>query len=205
MKKLISIICLITFTFVIPCFSEESVEITDANENWEEIGNQGKQLIKDVGSFFKNVGTQIGTDLEESGETTGKSIADAGIQFGNQLKDAAKELFSVKCQGTWVYKNKRTKNTLTINPDGTMELTQRTGIDIKYWQGYYSGTAHILTCDIHTEGERSFFKEKSKEVCNLWFITYRVEDDYLIITSNSIPTDESGTDFSTGIVFTKKE
>lgn len=205
MKKLTSILCLVNFIFVIPCFSEESVEITDTNENWEEIGNQGKQLIKDFGSFFKNVGTQIGTDLEESGETAGKSIADASIQFGNQLKDAAKELFSVKCQGTWVYKNKRTKNTLTINPDGTMELIQRTGIDVKYWQGYYSGTAHILSCDIHTEGTRSFFKEKSKEVCDIWFITYRVEDDYLIITSNSIPTDESGTDFSTGIVFTKKE
>lgn len=204
MKKAFLLVFIAVVTFSVPCFSTEVEELEPIDKTWNDIGKQGKQLLKDFGNFFKNAGERMGKDIEDASESAGKSISDASKQFGNQLKDAAKDLFNVKCQGTWVYKNKRTKNTLTINPDGTMELLQRTGLEVKYWQGYYSGTSRILTCEIHTEGTRNFFKEKSKEVCNLWFITYKVEDDYLIINSNSIPTDEAGTDFSTGIVFTKK-
>ena len=68
-----------------------------------------------------------------------------------------------------------------------MEITQRTGLDVNYWKGHYSGTAHFLTFDIYMKGKKSFFSDKSKESYETWYITYTVEGDSMTVSSNDIP------------------
>lgn len=205
MKKSFLLIFIAVMTFSVPCFCAEVEEPEQIDKTWNDIGKQGKQLLKDFGNFFKNAGERMGKDIEDASESAGKSISDASKQFGNQLKDAAKDLFNVKCQGTWVYKSKRTKTTIFVNEDGTMEITQRTGLDVNYWKGHYSGTAHFLTFDIYMKGKKSFFSDKSKESYETWYITYTVEGESMTVSSNDIPADESGTDFAEEVVFTKSK
>lgn len=205
MRKSFLLIFIAVMTFSVPCFCAEVEEPEQIDKTWNDIGKQGKQLLKDFGSFFKNAGERVGKDIEGASESAGKKITDTSKQLGNQFKQAAKDLFTVKCKGTWVYKSKRTKTTIIVNEDGTMEITQRTGLDVNYWKGHYSGTAHFLTFDIYMKGKKSFFSDKSKESYETWYITYTVEGDSMTVSSNDIPADESGTNFAEEVVFTKSE
>lgn len=205
MRKSFLLIFVAVMTFSVPCFCAEVEEPEQIDKTWNDIGKQGKQLLKDFGSFFKNAGERVGKDIEGASESAGKKITDTSKQIGNQFKQAAKDLFTVKCKGTWVYKSKRTKTTIIVNEDGTMEITQRTGLDVNYWKGHYSGTAHFLTFDIYMKGKKSFFSDKSKESYETWYITYTVEGDSMTVSSNDIPADESGTNFAEEVVFTKSE
>ena len=205
MRKSFLLIFIAVMTFSVPCFCAEVEEPEQIDKTWNDIGKQVKQLLKDFGNFFKNAGERMGKDLEDASESAGKKITDTSKQIGNQFKQAAKDLFTVKCKGTWVYKSKRTKTTIIVNEDGTMEILQRTGLDVNYWKGHYSGTAHFLTFDIYMKGKKSFFSDKSKESYETWYITYTVEGDSMTVSSNDIPTDESGTDFTEEVVFTKSE
>lgn len=205
MRKSFLLIFIAVVTFSVPCFCAEVEEPEQIDKTWNDIGKQGKQLLKDFGNFFKNAGERVGKDIEGASESAGKKITDTSKQLGNQFKQAAKDLFTVKCKGTWVYKSKRTKTTIIVNEDGTMEITQRTGLDVNYWKGHYSGTAHFLTFDIYMKGKKSFFSDKSKESYETWYITYTVEGDSMTVSSNDIPADESGTNFAEEVVFTKSE
>ena len=205
MRKSFLLVFIAVMTFSVPCFCAEVEEPEQIDKTWNDIGKQGKQLLKDFGSFFKNAGERVGKDIEGASESAGKKITDTSKQLGNQFKQAAKDLFTVKCKGTWVYKSKRTKTTIIVNEDGTMEITQRTGLDVNYWKGHYSGTAHFLTFDIYMKGKKSFFSDKTKESYETWYITYTVEGDSMTVSSNDIPTDESGTNFAEEVVFTKSE
>jgi gas vesicle protein len=205
MRKSFLLIFIAVMTFSVPCFCAEVEEQEQIDKTWNDIGKQGKQLLKDFGSFFKNAGERVGKDIEGASESAGKKITDTSKQIGNQFKQAAKDLFTVKCKGTWVYKSKRTKTTIIVNEDGTMEITQRTGLDVNYWKGHYSGTAYFLTFDIYMKGKKSFFSDKSKESYETWYITYTVEGDSMTVSSNDIPADESGTNFAEEVVFTKSE
>ena len=205
MRKSFLLIFVAVMTFSVPCFCAEVEEPEQIDKTWNDIGKQGKQLLKDFGSFFKNAGERVGKDIEGASESAGKKITDTSKQLGNQFKQAAKDLFTVKCKGTWVYKSKRTKTTIIVNEDGTMEITQRTGLDVNYWKGHYSGTAHFLTFDIYMKGKKSFFSDKSKESYETWYITYTVEGESMTVSSNDIPADESGTNFAEEVVFTKSE
>ena len=205
MRKSFLLIFIAVMTFSVPCFCAEVEEPEQIDKTWNDIGKQGKQLLKDFGSFFKNAGERVGKDIEGASESAGKKITDTSKQLGNQFKQAAKDLFTVKCKGTWVYKSKRTKTTIIVNEDGTMEITQRTGLDVNYWKGHYSGTAHFLTFDIYMKGKKSFFSDKSKESYETWYITYTVEGESMTVSSNDIPADESGTNFAEEVVFTKSE
>ena len=205
MRKSFLLIFVAVMTFSVPCFCAEVEEPEQIDKTWNDIGKQGKQLLKDFGNFFKNAGERMGKDLEDASESAGKKITDTSKQIGNQFKQAAKDLFTVKCKGTCVYKSKRTKTTIIVNEDGTMEITQRTGLDVNYWKGHYSGTAHFLTFDIYMKGKKSFFSDKSKESYETWYITYTVEGDSMTVSSNDIPADESGTNFAEEVVFIKSE
>ena len=205
MRKSFLLIFIAVMTFSVPCFCAEVEEPEQIDKTWNDIGKQGNQFLKDFGNFFKKAGERMGKDLEDASESAGKKITDTSKQIGNQFKQAAKDLFTVKCKGTWVYKSKRTKTTIIVNEDGTMEILQRTGLDVNYWKGHYSGTAHFLTFDIYMKGKKSFFSDKSKESYETWYITYTVEGESMTVSSNDIPADESGIDFAEEVVFTKSE
>lgn len=170
--------------------SKESINTESINT--ESIKAQGKRLLKDAGSLLKNIG-----------EATSKQLYETGKQIGEQLKETSKEVMSVKCVGNWYYKSAKTKTMLSINEDGTMEIKQRTGLDTKYWKGVYIGTSYMLTFSITEEGRKEVFKNNSTNVNKTWLISYNVDEEKMKVSSISIPDDESGTDFSKGVIFTK--
>lgn len=183
MKKIFALsLILFSIIFSSPLYAKDK----STEETWAEIGEQGVKALKEAGKFFKDAGTEI----------------------GNTLKDSLKDVVEVHCYGTWVYKNKRCTTIITCNENGTMEIVQKEGIDSKYWKGTFSATGRFISFFVEEKGERGMFtKNKNvQQISEKWFLTYKVEkqNSSLKFTSNNIPSDSAGTDFSQGLIFTKK-
>lgn len=183
MKKIL-ILSLIAFslTSFSPVFAKDKAK----EDTWKEIGEQGKKALKETGKFFKEAGTEIGATV----------------------RDSVKGALEVRCYGTWTYHNKKCTTTIICNENGTMEITQKEGIESKYWKGDFSVAAKFITFYITEEGTHSkFVKAKDvQQVSKKWFLNYKLMEDEKSIkfTSNDIPSDAAGTDFSEGVVFNKK-
>ena len=75
MRKSFLLIFIAVMTFSVPCFCAEVEEPEQIDKTWNDIGKQGKQLLKDFGNFFKNAGERMGKDLEDArtnGRTRGR-------------------------------------------------------------------------------------------------------------------------------------
>ena len=157
---------------------DSATEKTD----WKE---QGKNALTETGKFFKAVGNEIGESVKES--------------YNNATE--------VKCYGTWVYKSEHCVNTITINEDGTMEFSKKSGFNNDYWKGTFRTKLRSIAFTITESGRKGAFKASSdSENTQKWYITYFTTDDENTIKfiSDYIPTDTDGTDFSKGVIFTKK-
>lgn len=163
----------------------KSTSNSDSSEEKSDWKEQGKNALTETGKFFKAVGSEIGESVKES--------------YNNATE--------VKCYGTWVYKSEHCTNTITINEDGTMEVSKKVGFDTDYWKGTYSVKLHSIGFTITESGRKGAFKSNS-DVKNAqkWYVTYFTTDDDSTIkfVSDYIPTDSDGTDFSKGVIFTKK-
>lgn len=181
-------LCLSSVIFAQSQEASESQISEEVSEAWSEIGKQGKKLLQDAGKLIMEAGTEIGNTLKESW-------------------NSAKEL---KCYGTWVYKGKTT-TTITINENGTMSISQKTGLRNDVWNGTYSATQFLgsISFKITEENHKTWVINRNSDTTSnnsTWYITYvLMEDGTMKFTSFDIPADAEDTDFSTGIIFTKAD
>ncbi len=181
MKK-VTKICAVIFSLFLSsalCFSEDSSEV-----DWNQVGQSGKEALKQTGNFFKTLGNKIGNDVH------------------NAVEDAKE----VKCAGTWYFNNKNT--IIKINDDFTMEITQKESSDTHFYRGTYTNALNILKFTITEEGTKSWKAVKSENTTQKpkkWTITYSVQDDgSVMFMSSSIPKDIDGNSFTNGQLFTAK-
>lgn len=199
MKKILSVVLTI---FVINSFifsqeqntQIEAVEEADSqnqetSEAWAEIGRQGKKLLQDAGKFFKEAGTEL----------------------GNSIKESLKTVSTLPCYGTWIYDN-HTKTTITINENGTMSITQKTGIKSDTWTGTYSGSSLLgtITFTITEENHKTWIIKRNSNSTKdnlVWYISYVMQEDKNSVkfSSYDIPSEVEDTDFSKGIIFKRAD
>ncbi|MCR4743069.1 MAG: hypothetical protein K5866_09400 [Treponema sp.] len=181
MKKL-SLLLLASLLILGPVYSQ----VIDSNDNsemeddtdWKE---QGKKALDETGKFFKKA--------------------------GNKLKEEINNASEITCYGTWVYQTKGSTSTLICNEDGSMEFKRKIGGETDYWSGTFTATFKVISFSITSAGRKTLItNNKSENPSQTWKFTYSVQDDgnSLRVISSDIPTDFDGTDFSKGVIFTKK-
>ncbi len=182
MKK-VFLVLFTTALLAAPVAAQVIGEKNDTTEAWNNIKENGKDALKKTGEFFKSTGEDIKQGL-------------------NNLKE-------VKCIGTWSYKGKNCTTIITINDDGTMEIEQREGfLKSNYYKGTYSQLLRSLHFTVTKKGAKGWVISADEQTINnsSWYLTYSIQDDpkKMKFTSSDIPEDSDGTDFSKGVIFTKK-
>jgi len=166
-----------------PVFSQVLGEPNDTSETWDTIKKESKEALKKTGNFLKSAGSEI--------------------------KEGINTLKEVKCIGTWVYKGKNCETEITVNDDGTMIIVQKEGfLKSTTYKGVYTQVLHTLNFDVTEKGSKSWIAKdnESNSKNTTWFISYSVQENpkKMKFTSSDIPFDADSTDFSKGIIFTKK-
>lgn len=181
MKKIFTILFLFS-VFYVPIFSQDSVE-SETTDTWDELKKTGKEVLKKTETFLKAAGAEI--------------------------KEGVNNIKEVKCLGTWVYKGKNCTTTITINDDGTMEVEQREGfLKSTCYKGNYNQVIRSLNFQITEKISSSWIsKNEDDDFSNVvWFISYANQDDEnkMKFTTSDFPQNSDNTDFSKGVIFTKK-
>lgn len=163
----------------------------DSGASWKEIAGQGKKALKEAGKFFSSAGKQLGQDLSEAGK---------------QLDEAVEDSLEAECAGEWIFRGKKTKTELSCGDDGTMRLTQKTGVETLYWQGTYTATAGTIVFSVTESGTERPFSNETVENSAVWVLRYTTGDDgeSMMLSSGKIPQTADGTDFSGGVLFKRK-
>lgn len=182
MKKLILILTAVLF-LAVPVAAQVVGEPNDTTEAWDTIKKNGKDVLKKTGDLLKAAGSEI--------------------------KEGVNNLKEVKCIGTWSYKGKNCTTIITVNDDGTMKIEQKEGfVNSTYYTGTFTQIIHSLNFTITEKGSKSWVVKADDQQINnnTWYITYAVQEDSnkMKFTSTDIPVDSDGTDFSKGVIFTRK-
>lgn len=184
MKKKISLCLILFFAVGALSFSQVIEDDSDATEAWNDFKESGKKALESTSNFLK----AAGADIKES---------------INNLKE-------VKCIGTWIYKGKNCTTTITINDDGTMEVEQKEGfLKSTSYKGTYTQVLHSLNFKITEKGSKAWVvktDDDEEASSDLWFISYATQDDSkkMKFTTTDFPQNSDKTDFSKGVIFTKK-
>lgn len=182
MKKLVLVLTAVLLAAA-PVAAQVVGEKNDTSEAWENIKEGSKDAIKKTGNFFKAVGSDI--------------------------KEGVNNVKEVKCIGTWSYKGKNCTTIITVNEDGTMQIEQKEGfVNSTYYKGTYNQILHSLNFTIEEKGSKAWVVTSDDQSLanSTWYISYAVQDDKnkMKFTTSDIPADSDGTDFSKGVIFTKK-
>ncbi len=123
---------------------------------------------------------------------------------GDVLSKKTKSLSSKACVGTWKFTNAKSVTAFSCTDSGVFELTQEKGGTTRYWRGSYSSTSTSIDAHIITKGSKSLFFKSSEEVDLNWKISYKANNDAdLRLSSDDLPDDQNGYDFSNLTLFVK--
>jgi hypothetical protein len=153
-------------------------------------------------SDIKQDWKQFGKDSAATARALGKALGTTGKKIGRNVKNS----LNIDYNGTWVYTGKKTSTAIVINKDGTMEITQKSGLDVSYWKGTVSGTLSIILFRISVSGHKTGFSADEVKNNKTWHLLYTIDKDKgaMSVTCSDIPTDASGHNFSNSTVFVKR-
>ena len=140
------------------------------------------------GTKLKNAISEFVTDVGTSTTSTVKKK-----QIASKLKNIT---------GTWTFANGDDSTALVINSDGTMAVTQGDGTASATWRGSCTAaTSNQLTFTV----TRKETAESAEDASEAWLLKYdKLEENELKITSDDLPDDTNGYDFSNATLFLRK-
>mgnify|MGYP007008947618 CR=1 FL=1 len=160
-----------------PAAAESSTANSSSNANVKSAKDEGKQILSDLGSALKNIGTSIGEEVD-------KGASKARVKITEEIL------------GTWVFANGNASTTIVCNKDETMTITQKGLLRKRSWTGTFNALGKTITFSITGT-------DNSGEV---WDLKYKVaEENKMQITSDTLPDDYNKYDFSNTATFIKKE
>ena len=174
--------CLIASLFICPVFAEdenqESPAVVD-DETAAQIKQTGKQVLNDMKDAFG-----------KASEAVNKQI---------------KSITSNACVGAWIFTNGKCETEVQCSDDGSMTVTQSYGKTTNTWSGQFNSTSSTIVFHIYTYETKTLFTKKSDAVSLTWNISYKVSGDKeMKLSSDDIPNDNNGYDFSNATLFVKK-
>jgi len=137
-----------------------------------------------IKSDSKQLFSDIGKGAKKIGTKIGKSV--------NETVEDVKKKISKQCTGTWIFTNGKAVTTIVCTESGGMTLTQKEDSKNRSWKGTYEAASGKLT----------FKPESEKDV--IWQISYSIDKTKMQLTSDDIPNDYNGFDFSHPAVFLKR-
>ena len=191
MKKTAIISILIIAFASINLFAEQKQKTEENNktqQEWNEIGEQGKKALSEAGKFFSSAGKKVLSETEKVLNDTGKII-----------NDSIQEIKTPQCYGKWIYKTNKSKTIIECKENGQMSVQLKSHGKTKKYSGVFTATAHTITFKI-VKSNASSAKEKES-----WFITYSLQEDgeTIKIQSMDIPEIENGVNFRSAVLFEK--
>ncbi|MBQ9239494.1 MAG: hypothetical protein IJ191_09340 [Treponema sp.] len=144
---------------------------------------------------------QFKNDAGTAAQSFGSALSETGRELSNQVNDALDTQF----YGTWTHTSGTTTTTITCNRDGTMEISQTSGMITQYWRGTGSGAIALITFKISESGRSSPLRKTAVKDNKTWRLTYSISDDGATMTvrCTAIPTTDDGHNFSNATAFTK--
>ncbi|QTQ17089.1 hypothetical protein [Treponema parvum] len=178
MKKLQNTFAFKFFTLGILLLFSSGMNFTFAqtdNSNLKSAKDEGKQVLTDIGSALKKIGSSVETEVNK-----GASKA--------RIKAAGKLI------GTWTFSNGTNHTIIVLNSDESMEITQKSLLDKRTWKGSFNAIGKTI----------SFAISEGSDSGKTWELKYNlVNDKSMQITCSEIPDDYGGYDFSNSAVFLK--
>lgn len=177
----IFLFCLVSSLFICPVFAED--------------GNQESPAVVD---------DDTAEQIKETGKQALKDMKDAFGKASDALNKQIKSITSSACFGSWVFTNGNCKTTIQCVEDGSMSVMQQYGRTTNEWSGQFNSTSSSIVFHIYTYETKTLFTKKSDAVNLTWNISYKVSGDKeMKLSSDDIPNDNNGYDFSNATLFVK--
>jgi hypothetical protein len=177
------LVCLFILIAAFPACADETAvdnkQTEEAAQNMEKLKSTSKKVLQNVGDALNDAGTVI--------------------------EKKAKSFTSKACLGTWVFTNGKAVTAIECNEDGSMEISEKSGFTAKYWKGSYSSTSTTITFRVMFTGSKGFVGKSSDIMDASWVIDYKVwNDSEMKFSSDDVPNDANGYDFSNPAIFKKQ-
>ena len=141
-------------------------------------------------------------NIKQGGSQLLKGLGEALQGAGESLDKAMKSYTAQACAGKWIFKNGKCTTTIDCHEDGTMSVVLKGKISSVTYRGTFESTmSQIVFTATEKETATGFFKN-SEKVNECWKIDIKVSNKKeMKLSSDSIPDDENGYDFSNPTVF----
>ena len=140
--------------------------------------------------------SDLGNGLQTTGKAALNVVSGALNAAGDVIGKTARSLTAKACVGSWRFVNGKCTTTLICREDNTAELQQVRGKNVTAWRGTYSSTANAITFRVIEKATKGTFFSSRDPLDETWHITYRAASGELRLTSDDIPDDANGYDFS---------
>ncbi len=138
---------------------------------------------------------------QESSDTHLFDLSQAMESSESLIDSSQKDLSSGHIAGRWKYKSGKYYTLIECLPNGTMQVTQKGNGITTSWAGKYKTDEYDIYFYTIVTRVKQNFTVKTEDFHEVWKITYELRQNSIILTSDSIPMDENGTDFSKPTAF----
>ena len=178
MKKIIAFLTLASLLSV-SVFSQESS------------GEREKLLSDETVDALKEGGSRFLLDMQSA-------FKKAGNALDKQLKSTASKM----CIGSWQFVNGKCSTTIKCLSDNSMEVIQKSPAGTTSWRGTYEATLTQIEFNVVSKTSSTLFFKKNDPVKESWIFDYRIPSEgSMRISSDSLPDDANGYDFSNPTLF----
>lgn len=145
--------------------------------------------------FSQDEGKSNGSKMKEGASTFFKGVKGTVKDAGETVSNKAKSVTAAAYIGSWSFVNGKYTTMIVCEDDDTMSIVQTQKKGENTWSGNYT---------VSKKKQITFYVTKfNGKNCNeTWIIDFDADKkDYMILSSNNIPDDLNGYDFSRSTLF----
>lgn len=144
--------------------------------------------------FSQDEGKSNGSKMKEGASTFFKGVKGTVKDAGETVSNKAKSVTAAAYIGSWSFVNGKYTTMIVCEDDNTMNIVQTQKKGENTWAGTYTVSKKQMTFNIT--------KLNGKAYNETWIINFDADKkDYMILSSNNIPDDLNGYDFSRSTLF----
>ena len=143
--------------------------------------------------------------LIDWGKDTWNTVKDAATGIVEDIGDAINSATSKIPVGTWEFKNGSYSTVMVCEKNGSMSITQTNFSGQTVFTGTFTASSSKITFKVQKKTSKVLFVTTNKNLDETWTIDYSLPASKEIkITSQNIPADANGYNFSKPTIFTKQ-
>ncbi len=195
LKKVLPAIFITSIFLFSPVYAADKAEKKSSDDGIIE-------NLKNTIGAVKDKAVEVGTAIGEKATEIGSAIGDKVHAIGESISDAVTSTTSKRCVGTWLFSNGKYSTQIVCEENGNMTITQDNFSGNNVYSGTYTATTNKITFNVTKKSSRVLFVTTSKNMEETWSINYALTSTpELKVSSDDIPNDANGYDFSTTTIF----